>query len=625
MEIEVQTAVDAETLDEEFFEELEALVDQRELELQARQTFILPMETVILKRFKQFKNLAVTFSPEITLMAGPNNAGKSTLLHALAVWEFCKLATLMERGRDGIGPSRVGIQGFGMGDDEFSPINIPSLKHMWTNLKPQQKDPGEDGYTLQIGCQWSTSIGEKFLTFALSLANDRLFIKVDKSNLDQADRVPQVAYLPPFAGISAHEERVSGATRRRRIGEGLAGAVLRNLLLDMHQVNTAKRLDLQHRSAQDNPTAKRIRIKEKDLETLRSTDPWEIIQKNLREVFGAELSVSDFHEEYHSYIQVLVSKGEMHNGKFKVFNNYTKRDLMVEGSGFLQWVSVFVLAVDPNVDVLLLDEPDAHLHPHLQKELVRRLGELVSGTGKQIFIGTHSSEIIRQADPSKIMGFKRGSSPKYLTTNSQKVGMLEGIGSHYSPRFDRIRQTGRVFFHEGSSDISILQMLAIERGTPLDDSWIPWATTRTQQERKQLWLALQEEIPKLQAVSLRDRDCSNVGTVGEDLDDLEVPSSQGFRTVKWRRRHIESYLIVPEAISAASGKSVTEVKETLLEKHALSLNSDYPVSNAPSVYLELRGKELLKEEYGLTGPEVARYIAGLHICEDIATVIDLLQ
>ena len=63
---------------------------------------------------------------------------------------------------------------------------------------------------------------------------------------------------------------------------------------------------------------------------------------------------------------------------------YNTRDLMVEGSGFLQWLSVFALATDPDLDVLLLDEPDAHLHPSLQEQLLDSLRDVATATGKQM-------------------------------------------------------------------------------------------------------------------------------------------------------------------------------------------------------------------------------------------------
>ena len=40
-------------------------------------------------------------------------------------------------------------QGVGLGDDEFSPVTVPSLKHLWTNLKTQKIDEA-DGYTLHL-------------------------------------------------------------------------------------------------------------------------------------------------------------------------------------------------------------------------------------------------------------------------------------------------------------------------------------------------------------------------------------------------------------------------------------------------------------------------------------------
>ena len=225
----------------------EALLEEAAREVAERAVLVQPINSIKLTRFKQYLTLDLVLNPNLTLMAGSNNSGKSSILHALAVWEFCRLATTMERGGvAGLHPNRVGVQGFGIGDDEFSPINIPSLKHLWTNLKPGQKNPGQDGYTLKIGIQWTTGIGLKNLTFGLSLANDRLFIRVDASNLAAGDVIPRIAFLPPFAGISAHEQRVSGAVRRRRIGEGLAGAVLRNLLLDLQQENVRKRLVLRN-------------------------------------------------------------------------------------------------------------------------------------------------------------------------------------------------------------------------------------------------------------------------------------------------------------------------------------------------------------------------------------------
>lgn len=599
---------------------IEHMLEQAAQEEAKRLELIQPINSVKLTRFKQYLDLDLVLNPSLTLMAGSNNSGKSTVLHALAVWEFCRLATTMERGGvEGLYPNRVGVQGFGIGDDEFSPINIPSLKHMWTNLKSGQKTPGQDGYTLKIGIQWTTGIGLKHLTFGLSLANDRLFIRVDTSNLTAGDAIPRIAYLPPFAGISAHEQRVSGAVRRRRIGEGLAGAVLRNLLLDMQQENVRKRMALRNSAA----SGVRSRIKDKDLDELRQTDPWEILQQTLREVFGAELAVSDFQEEYHSYIQVLVVKGTLSGHKLTPHKNFTKRDLMVEGSGFLQWLSVFALATSPDVDVLLLDEPDAHLHPQLQKELVNRLGRLTAASNKQVFVATHSSEILKNAYPERILEFRRDGAPRYLTADHHKVGLLEGIGAHYAPRIDQMRRTKKVFFHEGPSDLEVLRAAGRTLKQQISEEWVPWRTERSHKERKMLWAALREEIPGLVAISLRDRDEEEVNTVGDELEDKGQTSVPGFDMRKWRRRHIESYLLAPRALSAACGKSEAQVHEHLEELHALVINDSYFRSRCPDTLLEIRGKAIL-QGLGTSAGAVSKNLSSSEVCDDIRTMVNLL-
>ena len=137
------------------------------------------------------------------------------------------------------------------------------------------------------------------------------------------------------------------AIRRRRIGEGLAGAVLRTVLLDLFISNQAERVQLR---------GDRAKILDSDLRKLRETDPWEILQQALRTTFGTELVIQPFRDEYHSYIKAEIFRGELRNYKIRRYPGFKNRDLMVEGSGFLQWLSVFALATDPAISTLLLDE-----------------------------------------------------------------------------------------------------------------------------------------------------------------------------------------------------------------------------------------------------------------------------
>jgi hypothetical protein len=95
------------------------------------------IESVKLTRLKRFTNSSFALHPNgISFLAGGNNSGKSTLLQAIAVWEFCRLVLENERGRESLSVG-YGGQGLGLSDDEFSPIAVASLKHLWTNLKSQ--------------------------------------------------------------------------------------------------------------------------------------------------------------------------------------------------------------------------------------------------------------------------------------------------------------------------------------------------------------------------------------------------------------------------------------------------------------------------------------------------------
>lgn len=580
------------------------------------------IKRVTLHRFKRFKNQAIDLNASgLSVVAGPNNAGKSTILHSLAVWSFCRGVVEFERGRDALnhGSTKSGV---GIGDDEFFPINVPTLAHLWSNLKTQRdsSNPDEpDGYTLKIKCYWDTADQEKYLEFGLALANDRLFIKATDSNLTEGDHIPKVALLPPFAGITDKEARLSQAESSALIGQGLAGATIRNTLLDLYVANLESRVELK---------AGKSKLSAKLLKQLRETDPWERLSASLERVFSYGLKVHDFNSTYHRYVRVEGFKGEVRGNRFQKHSKFIPRDLMVEGSGFLQWLSVCALAVSPTVDVLLLDEPDAHLHLQLQTQLLDELSRLAPS--KQILMATHSAELLRRHPHEKILWVK-GSSAKYLNNSNQRVGLLAGIGSEYFPRLDSLSSHKRLLILEGPFDEQVLRSICAKVGRVWPENVVVWQWSGGHKERKQLHIQLQVDIPTLKSVSLRDRDDESLSSTGPNLLDTAHSIVQGLVCLKWPRRSLESYLLVPRAIASAARVDQSAVEEWLMEEHAVVIPENHMRHDVPAAVKDVRAKELLYEwdnsvasKFGVKPDAIVSSMEAAEVGEDVIRFLDHL-
>lgn len=577
------------------------------------------IEKFELKNFKKFKKETIDLKPKgLSLLAGGNNSGKSTLLQALAVWDFCLTVLKNEKGAAALTAAHTG-QGVGLSDDEFSPIQIPSLAHLWTNLTNQVK--GADGYTLSIRPTWKDAAGnEKFLEISLALANDRLFIKQTSSNIAVDDKTPHIGFVPPFAGITAKEQRMSVAQRRSLTGSGLVGGTIRNLLFELERKNQSSRDSLKDATG---------RIKTSQLKALRESDPWEILQSAMGRYFQTSLSVSPFNDLYHSYIRVSLVKGAWEETRLKKFPKFKPRDLMAEGSGFLQWLSVFSLALDPETDVLLLDEPDAHLHSSLQTLLLAELESIADRLGKQVLFATHSTEILRWAEHSKILMI-RDNKAKYLGDDAARMGLFAGLGSEFSPRLDRLKKSKKLLIVENESDARFLNLLASTLGTPISKDVVVWAWTGSSKERKQLFLQLQGDIPDLKAVSIRDRDSLEQANVDATTlrDKSEKNTEANLKLQVWQRRHIENYLMCPEAIARASGKSADEVRDFFANSHAIAIPNNFTDQDVLQAMKDAHGKSLMETDansiekrFGVSKFDVAAALVPAEVCDDLKVVI----
>ena len=78
-------------------------------------------------------------------------------------------------------------------------------------------------------------------------------------------------------------------------------------------------------------------------------------------------------------------------------------DIIAGGSGFHQALTLLAFFYGYEPTTILLDEPDAHLHVNLQREILDYFKEKSLKKGTQFLIATHAEEFARGVDASQIV------------------------------------------------------------------------------------------------------------------------------------------------------------------------------------------------------------------------------
>lgn len=598
------------------------------------------IKKIELRHFKKFTSLDLNINQnDISILSGTNNSGKTSILHALAVWEYAKILLIKNRGRISLNQTHMNRgKGFGISPSDFSPIELPSLRYLWSG----QNTMGS--YRMKIKLFWDSNIKtDAYLEISFTLNGNNFAIKNSNSNLIDEESIPTIAYLPPFAGISSHENWVSLADRRSLIGKGLAGAVIRNILIDLHDKHEG--IILAKRKEFFGSKKRLTKINNDKLSAVETE--WRDLKNILATCFQIRLIVQHFDKQFHNYINIDLADIDP-NG---CIINQSKRDIMMEGSGFLQWLSVFTFAVDKSIDVLLLDEPDAHLHSSLQSVMVNLLDKIATKTNKQILLVSHSSELIKNFDYKKIISI--GEHSDYLKSDIEKVSLLEGLGSKYFPLLDRIKENKRILFVENESDARALKAMCSALGKVWPDNLVVWSCNKKHEERKHLIIELNKQHYKqvgipIKAYSLRDLDDEGINTVDENLrpggkEDQKDDSGQHtilfYRTL--RRRELENYLIIPSAISRYIlancnnpniPKDEEAVNKYLRENHGLVITTDYKNSEMLPTLQGLFRNDVksvlngINQHFQVTfnKDSYIEQINGNEICDDIIKIINEL-
>ncbi len=138
------------------------------------------------------------------------------------------------------------------------------------------------------------------------------------------------------------------------------------------------------------------------------------------------------------------------------------REIYWVGFGFQIWCQLLThLCRAEKNSLVVVDEPEIYLHPDIQRQL---LG-IIRDTGADVLMCTHSSEIIAEAEPAEIVMIdKRRPTAERLKDVAGIQRALDNVGSSQNITLTALAKSRRVLFVEGPSDFRLLRRFARKLG-----------------------------------------------------------------------------------------------------------------------------------------------------------------
>lgn len=459
------------------------------------------IQRIILRNFKRFKEETFEFN-RFDLIVGANNSGKSTVLQALAIWQYCVDQFSLER--------RTGRTGIQIVLPNFTALPVPEFNLLWKDRTDRSYPKDDKGVAqkstvyilIEIEVFWKSGDGkEKSFCVQLRYQTQQSVYAIPKTGwadfktLSADPEFPHIVYVPPFSGIEPHEQWMDDGNVKQHVGKSQPGSVLRNLLFRV--------IDERAQSGEDD---------------------WDEVTAVVKSWFNVDLQRPKYIKGISTEIKV----------EYKVAGKLY--DVISGGSGFHQILTLLAFLYGyKGVNTILLDEPDAHLHNNLQRIIINYF----LSKDVQFLIATHSEEFIRNIDIHSILSIMSGA-PKRVLSNSEIINALSDVDNN---DIIRTQESPYILYIEGEDDDRILSEWARILGkADIFQRFYPYvlggSNKQLMKEKSDThFRALKQFVPNLKRVMLLDF----------DGDNTFHPDKNNPAYYEWRRKNIDNYLLVPDA------------------------------------------------------------------------------
>lgn len=480
------------------------------------------LKSINIQKFKGIHEIDLQLG-EINVLVGGNNAGKSSVLQAVqfAVSVAQTTSTQNTRWTGNRMPSSLSSS-----DLIYSPIN--DIYSLGFNGLLQEDLAEAIQIAFESEIDQTKVIVRKGRNKNITIAIEGRVLGEQLRNLEE----PFCIIVPGLAGIPAQETYKTPTVVRRLAARGDSNSVFRNILLQLKKLPA----------------------------------DWEGFAELLEEIYpGIDVAVS-FDEQADEFINATTTQAGI------------TLPIDASGTGALQAIQIlsYVFLFKPKL--LILDEPDSHLHPNNQRKLVEILLKAQSKNGAQIIISTHSKYIIDELlDSAAIFWINKGavvdkidnSEEAYVLKSLMEIGALsegENLGA----------EDAKVTVITEDQEASYIKLLLASNDWNMDDIEIwPYQGCSNVQVANALIKYIRRKRPEQLIMLHRDRDFLSQQElddyalrIGDDKTRLFVPEKNDLEAFFLRQHHFLS--VYPELTADDYNEiidaSINEKKAELLEK-----------------------------------------------------------
>ncbi|MFY7798602.1 MAG: ATP-dependent nuclease [Dolichospermum sp.] len=395
------------------------------------------------KNFKLFQDIEVVFNPTLSIFTGVNNSGKTTLLQALSLWHECFTRLIRQAGR---ATNNYRRNDYILGNtqekyfDQINSVLSPNFEDIFYQRDKSNK--------IELSATLCSDTKEITICFKISSSGRNYVIELlDFTSYDFNKFNNFFQNLPsPFSfyytSPSGTIRQIERFTTPPQVQESIinrdSSSVIRNRLYQLY----------------------------------RSANP------ALFSNFLDDLSFVLYNQTQQIRISTSSDIQKDVNVLFNFQNHQGEFDIALLGSGSLQIIEVLLNVYHPyninkDLNLILLDEPDSHIHREIQSRLLQIL--LRFSQENQVFVTTHNEALIRSANVSNL--FHLDSQPTGIYKNidsknliavtprfsgiypSQVNPVISALGMVSGLDFLNAIESDRLIFVEGADDAQVIDIL----------------------------------------------------------------------------------------------------------------------------------------------------------------------